>query len=104
MQVRINDTNTIRIKWTHQKLKGDDLSSHRTLCLVEVLPPLDGSSADFQRIQTEAKCSKKDIFSLDTGKKVSLSRALLKIIPGMSRKTIRQQIWNEYLGIVEESE
>ena len=105
MRVRMDGV-TVDINWKHNKLQDNELASHKTVCEVEVCPPQDGiSAADFQRATKEAFCSKKDVFSLDKGKKISLARALSAALPGPMNKATRRQVWNEYLGVVyQESE
>jgi hypothetical protein len=68
--------------------------THLTRCLIEDLSYQKGSLARGVTTGT-AECSKKDKFVKDTGRKLSLSRALKFTTWG---KDYRAAFWREYMG------
>jgi len=84
------------IKWHHFRKEWIGLREMNALteCLVEdhtIDPP--------RVLEGEAYCSRLDNFNKETGRKLSLKRAIAKF-----PKTIRREIWNAYLNRTKQQE
>ena len=80
----------LKIKWYHDNLFYSNGSKHFTACVLSRI--MDDQSEEVLRLGG-AYCSKNDTFCKDTGRKLSLLRAMKKAdIPKEERKVI----WEVY--------
>lgn len=85
MKVEINGSSYF-IDWRHIKSEVKSLSKFRTACSIR--------DEALQLVATDlAECSLKDNFCRETGRKISLTRAIR-----VFDKSVRKQIWEAYFN------
>lgn len=81
---------TYIVKWKHEKKDTTYLLyDHLTRCIVKT------KDLHLPIVETTALCSKKDVFSKEKGRKISLKRALEKL---HLTKQERIKIWKDYFN------
>lgn len=78
---------TVVIRWRHRPVESQELYNMATDCSIMV------QEAKEHLYSGTARCSKKDNFCRETGRKISLARAMKDF-----NKELRKQIWEAYLG------
>lgn len=100
IQATVNG-HTISLGFRHTPLPQEDLPKVRwkelTSCVLLLEPERDGEGRRILGTGV-AKCSQKDVFDKERGRKLALTRALAVAFPYEVGKPLRTAIWAAYHG------
>lgn len=94
MKIVLAGLGELRVVWHHTKLDRPAKRKPRWTCAISACYLFDAEGKPL--VGAHARCSYPDNFNRETGRKLSLARALHSLFPGEDGQATRAMVWKAY--------